>query len=289
MALEKKSKKNFKYFIKNMTLDFNTTYNNLNEIIKGAVIDLSDVEFIHPWALVMICLLLVERCEMRDRKLILPKNQDLLCSLKRMHFCNILSELKYDEEVKFLNQLTMPEQDNLNIHEILHCRYSDEFSGRLGHFYNMFKNFGLSRDDANLATNIVAELGNNVFDHNLGNWPTDIGGCIIAAHNYPQTKCIEVAVGDPGVGFRGSLKSAFPELKSDVEAIKKGLAGNTGRVGETRGNGLKFIKSWTINDFYGKLFIHSGDGLVIAGKDGSVEKQVNKILGTIAQIMIYYK
>src|SRR5436305_863822 len=37
----------------------------------------------------------------------------------------------------------------------------------------------------------------------------------------------------------------FPNINSDIEAIKLGLAGNTGRVGEIRGNGLKLIQQWT--------------------------------------------
>ena len=76
---------------------------------------------------------------------------------------------------------------------------------------------------------VVGELGNNVFDHNSGSWPLNISGCIIAAQNYSKEKSIQFVIGDPGVGFRGSLKSAYPEINNDIEAIKKGLAGNTGR------------------------------------------------------------
>jgi len=44
-----------------MNLDFNNFYKNIDEIVKGSTIDLSGVEFVHPWSMVMICLLLIER------------------------------------------------------------------------------------------------------------------------------------------------------------------------------------------------------------------------------------
>lgn len=272
-----------------MDLNIETIYINTQEIIKGPVIDLSEVEFIHPYAVVLITLLLVERHKLFDRKLIFPKNIDVLYYLKRLHFCDILEELGYPEEEKYLREFNIGEKENLNIQEILHCRYRDEFSARLGKFISIFKNFGLAENDARLITAIVGELGNNVFDHNLGNWPTDISGCFIAAQNYPNKKILEFTIGDTGMGFLGSLKARFPGLKTDIEALLWGLAGNTGRINEKRGNGLKTIQSWTIDNFRGNIYIHSGNGLVKIDENGIKSKETFKILGTIVQIMLYYK
>ncbi len=152
----------------------------------------------------------------------------------------------------------------------------------------MFKNFGLNDEDAHRALIIVGELGNNVFDHNLGNWPTNFSGSIIAAQNYPRLNRIEMIVADAGVGFLGSLRNAFPDLTTDIAAIKKGLEGNTGRIGENRGNGLKTIQKWTIGNFHGILTIHSGGGLVQVDENGTQEKEVAPIVGTLAQFVIYY-
>lgn len=223
-----------------------------------------------------------------NKKLILPSNKETNSYLKRMHFDKILAELDYAEAKEKLAKIQIPERDNINIHEFMHCYYRDEFNARLGRFIVMFKNFGLSESDAQRATALVGELGNNVFDHNLGNWPTTISRCIIAAQHYPNTHSIEIAVGDPGVGFYGSLKTAFPTVSNDIEAIKLGLAGNTGRVGEIRGNGLKLIQQWTLQNFSGTVMIHSGDGLVIVDKTSMKVSKVNKILGTIAQFVINY-
>lgn len=272
-----------------MDLNIKTIYKNIEKIVKGQVIDLSEVEFIHPYAVVLIILLLVERHKLSDKKLMLPENKDVLYYLKRLHFCDVLKELGYLEEEKYLKEFDLGEKDNLNIQEIIHSRYRDEFSARLGRFISIFKNFGLAENDARLITGIVGELGNNVFDHNALNWPTDISGCFIAAQNYPNKKILEFTVGDTGTGFLGSLNARFPDLKNDVEAILWGLAGNTGRINEKRGNGLKTIQSWTINNFRGNIYIHSGNGLVKIDENGIKSEETFKIIGTIVQIMLYYK
>jgi hypothetical protein len=153
----------------------------------------------------------------------------------------------------------------------------------------MFKSFGLNEDEAKRAVVIVGELGNNVFDHNLGNWPTSFSGSIIAAQHYSRSKRIQVIVGDAGVGFLGSLKNAFPDLRNDIDAIKKGLEGNTGRIGEKRGNGLKTVQDWTINNFHGILTIHSGRGIAQVDEYGIESMPTIPILGTLAQFMICYE
>lgn len=271
-----------------LSLDFETVYDHYDKIVHGHTVDLSDVEFIHPWGVVLICLLLIERHEYADRNLILPTNQNPCGYLKRIHFNNVLREIGYLDQADELERLARTEKENLNVQEILHCLYRDEFNVRLERFIAMFRNFGLDPQTAYLATGVVGELGNNVFDHNSFSWPTNVSGAIITAQNYPKKKSIEVAIGDPGIGFRGSLAVAFPDLSSDTEAIKKGLAGNTGRVGESRGNGLRLIQQWTINNFSGMVMIHSGDGLVTVTKGQMQDRTVNRIVGTLAQFVIHY-
>ncbi len=264
-------------------------YSRMSDIVRGSVIDLSQIDCTHPWVIGEICLLLIERQSLSDKSLVLPKNPESLHYLRRMHFDKFLTELGYEEARRALDAVPVSSSEDLHTQEIVHCRYVDEFSARLGRFEKMFKNFGLNDDDAKRALVIVGELGNNVFDHNLGSWPTNFSGAIIAAQHYPETKRIEVVIGDAGVGFLGSLHNAFPDLSRDVEAIKKGLEGYTGRVGEKRGNGLKLVQRWTITNFHGTLLIRSGGGLIHVDEDGTEEQEVPKVLGTLAQFMIYYK
>lgn len=271
-----------------MDLDFNNFYKYTSKIIKGSTIDLSKVKFLYPWSIVILCLFLIERMNDTDKKLILPQDADTKSYLKKMRFEKMLSELGYADEAETLDAVLAPTEPNLNIQELIHCFYRDDFNARLSRFLSIFRNFGLNEEDSSKATALVGELGNNVFDHNSGSWPTTVVGCIIAAQHYPNLRKIEVTVGDPGIGFYGSLKAAFPALLNDIEAIKKGLAGNTGRIGEVRGNGLRLIQQWTIQDFSGKVMIHSGKGLVIVDNEGMKEYNVNKILGTLAQFLIMY-
>ena len=169
----------------------------------------------------------------------------------------------------------------------MHCNFRSDFEARLSSKIRiMFKNFGLGSDDESMATALVGELGNNVFDHNEGSWPTNIRGAIILGQHNQMKKQIEVVVADPGIGFRGSLSIADPNLKSDVDAIMLGLSGVTGRVGEPRGNGLKTIPNWTINKFNGIVRIHSGNGLVVVDKDGQHATTVFPIVGTLASFVV---
>lgn len=272
-----------------MELKYQNFYKNIDKILDNAVINLSEVSFMDPWAIAWISLKLIEIYKLEGTDIILPINSDLLCYLKRIHFADFLNELNYRKTAEKLNNLAMNENVNMNVQELLHCNYRDEFDGRLSKILQMFRNFGLNSDDASLAATLVGELGNNSFDHNLGSWPTDVSGNIILAQNYPKLNKIQIIVADPGVGFLGSMKAAYPELNSDLEAIKKGLSGFTGRINEKRGNGLRLIQKWTIDNFYGTLSIQSGAGLINVNYEGMNKNEVKPILGTIAQLMIEYK
>ena len=98
---------------------------------------------------------------------------------------------------------------------------------------------------------------------------------------------MEIVIADPGVGFKESLRNRDAQL-DDLSAIKLGLQGITGRVGEKRGNGLKLVQEWTIGTYHGCVRIHSGAGLVIVDDSGTHGKDVNKILGTLASFVVTY-
>src|SRR3989344_5323579 len=235
-----------------MDFTFETSYKNFNSVFHDGEIDLSNIDFFSPWGIGLVCLKAVENMDRADKALKLPRKSDTLTYIKRMHFAVIMQELTYAPFLDKLNGLEIQEHDNPNVHEIMHCSFRDEFAARLESKIRLiFKAFGLNDNDEQKATALVGELGNNVFDHNAGSWPTNVVGAIIIAQNYPNLKCVEVVVADTGIGFLNSLKVAKPDLKNDIEAIKLGLAGVTGRVGEKRGNGLRTIQDWTINQFRG--------------------------------------
>lgn len=271
-----------------MDLVYPVIYDNLEKFIKGSVINLKEVTFCDPWSMGVVCLLAIERRSSPDNGLILPVSEDFRRYLKRMRFDSFMREIGYGTFVGELESMDVPERENLNVCEITHSLYRDDFNARLTKVKIMFKNFGMNdMDDINRATVLVGELGNNVFDHNEGLWPTDVRGAIIIGQNYPKLKKIEVAIADPGVGFKASLRSRDSNL-SDIEAIELGLKGISGRVGEKRGNGLKLVQDWTINKLNGIVKIHSGNGLVTVDKNGTQSRMVNKISGTLASFVVTY-
>jgi len=101
---------------------------------------------------------------------------------------------------------------------------------------------------------VVGEIGNNSFDHNLGNWP-DIRGIFFA---YDLTKKI-VVLADRGQGILATLKKVKPELNNHSDALKTAFTEIiSGRAPEARGNGLKFVKRM-VTTYNLKLFFQTGD------------------------------
>ncbi len=275
-----------------MDLIFDNVYNVSSIVFKDEIIDLEAISFFDPWTMGMVCLKAIENKDKDKSNLILPNSKDAKQYLKRMHLDKFLRELPCSFDcLEQFNEIDFMEHDTPNVQEILHCHFRDDFNAQLESWIRrMFKNFGLNEADEQLATAIVGELGNNVFDHNEGLWPTNVRGAIIIAQNYPKIKKIDVTVADPGIGFFGSLRGVEPEPPmTDIEAIKMGLKGITGRIGERRGNGLKIIQKWTIDQLNGILRIHSGSGLVVVDKTGQKEHRVNTVVGTLAEFVVSYK
>ncbi|MDP2909757.1 MAG: hypothetical protein Q8N69_01655 [bacterium] len=272
-----------------MDITFDNIYQNYINIFGKHNIDISNLEWCDPWVIGLVCLKAIEYKDKVDKSIELPKDKKILSYIKRMRLNVLLEELTYKQFLAPFNEIEINERENLNIQEILHCEFRDNFDARLSsRIKNMFTKIGMNEKEGSMATALVGELGNNVFDHNEGLWPTNVRGAIILAQNNPTQKKIEVVVADPGVGFQKSLQLAKPFPKNDIEAIKLGLSGVTGRIGEPRGNGLRVIQEWTIGKFYGMVKIHSGNGLVIVDKNGQAEKVVFSILGSLTSFVVKY-
>ena len=85
---------------------------------------------------------------------------------------------------------------------------------------------------------VVGEIGNNSFDHNLGNWP-DIPGIFFG---YDTQKRI-IVLADRGRGILATLKRVRPTLTTHQEALRVAFTEIiSGRAPEERGNGLKFVR-----------------------------------------------
>lgn len=131
-----------------------------------------------------------------------------------------------------------------------------------------------------LLVAIIGEIGNNSFDHNLGNW-RDVMGIYFAVDFSSRT----AALADRGQGVFATIKKVKPGVKNDREALRTAFTEIiSGRSPEQRGNGLKFVKKiieeqdWRLDFYSGSALCQIKNG-VMEIKDGGRE-----ITGTLAVI-----
>ncbi len=135
----------------------------------------------------------------------------------------------------------------------IYCQTRDVFQARLEQFQSKLSRIA-SIEIVSLITAVAGEIGNNSFDHNLGNWP-DIPGIFFSY----SIRNGEVILADRGIGILATLKRVRPELISADEALKVAFTETvSGRFPETRGNGLKFVRSIIIDNPF-TLRFQTGD------------------------------
>lgn len=122
-----------------------------------------------------------------------------------------------------------------------YCQTRDVFQARLEQFIRLFSTSPkIKEQEVYLLSSVIGEIGNNSFDHNLGNW-SDIPG-IFFGHEW-HDNILTIVLADRGLGIRATLKRVKPDLQSDEEALEVAFNERiSGRAPEPRGNGLKFVK-----------------------------------------------
>lgn len=164
-----------------------------------------------------------------------------------------------------------------------YCQTRDVFQARLEHMANVLDEEANSKILAPLLTAVTGEIGNNSFDHNLGNWP-DVPGIFFA---YDINKRI-IVLGDRGVGIRATLLRIRPDIKDDIAALRVAFTERiSGRAPEQRGNGLKFVRNVAIKNPIG-IHLQSGAAFASIAKNmGSLKINLaeRNIRGVLANIM----
>jgi excisionase family DNA binding protein len=159
----------------------------------------------------------------------------------------------------------------------------DRFRARLDRMATIMDRNPATSEQAPLVTAIAGEIGNNSFDHNLGNWP-DTPGVFFAY----DTNKRQVILADRGVGIKSTLLRVRPQLKSDTDALKVAMTELiSGRSPEQRGNGLKFVRTVATENPIG-VSLQSGTAIAIIEKDNPKELKVTLadqfIRGVLARI-----
>ncbi len=116
-----------------------------------------------------------------------------------------------------------------------------------------------------LIVAVAGEIGNNSFDHNLGNWP-DTPGIFFGYDIHKRM----IVLADRGLGILATLKRVKPELKNDMKALEVAFTEVlSGRAPENRGNGLKFVRKVVSENPIGLLF-QTGKAELILKKNSDV-------------------
>ena len=164
----------------------------------------------------------------------------------------------------------------------VYCENSAVFQVRLNVFSRQLLRIGETEGDVGLVVTVVGEIGNNSFDHNIGNWP-DVPGVFFS---YDLNRRV-VVIADRGQGVRHSLERARPDLTDDCHALKVAFTEFvSGRAPEQRGNGLKLVHSLVTSKPMALLY-QSGDALLqLDGSHQDVNPRMEDFVvrGTIVKI-----
>lgn len=151
---------------------------------------------------------------------------------------------------------------NTEILPQFYCANSADFQTNLSSMQNLLSNKKELAPIFPLVVAVAGEIGNNSFDHNLGNWP-DTPGVFFGYDIHKRT----VILADRGHGILVTLKRVRPELNTDKEALRVAFTEIvSGRAPENRGNGLKFVRKVVSENPIGLLF-QTGDAELILTKD----------------------
>ncbi|HEY4484571.1 MAG TPA: helix-turn-helix domain-containing protein [Candidatus Paceibacterota bacterium] len=145
-----------------------------------------------------------------------------------------------------------------------YCPNSAAFQTRLTEMQDVLSQTQESSAIFPLVVAVAGEIGNNSFDHNLGNWP-DVPGIFFAYDTHKKV----VMLADRGLGILATLKRVKPELNNDKKALEVAFTEIlSGRAPESRGNGLKFVRKVVSENPIGLLF-QTGDAELILAKDSA--------------------
>lgn len=160
----------------------------------------------------------------------------------------MIEKKEIDEAIKFIEKASRENNQDL------FSKTRDVFQARIDSF--------ILRTNKYLESAVIAELGNNTFDHNFVFDEKHLRG---AFFSYDENNTVILA--DFGQGIKNSLFSLYKK-ESDLEAIQLAFLEHvTSRSNENRGNGLKFVSDNIINNNW-ELYFQSGIGCCYIDKNG---------------------
>lgn len=167
----------------------------------------------------------------------------------------------------------------------LHCSNSATFQARLLGMQDILIASGKADRIFSLIVSIAGEIGNNSYDHNLGNWPDSPG--VFFGYDIPKGI---IVLADRGLGILKTLRRVKPSLGNHEDALFVAFTETiSGRAPEDRGNGLKFVRK-VISENPIDLFFQSGDAeLRMKGNNADLRIKKSKVAipGCLASITFF--
>ncbi|MFA5013240.1 MAG: helix-turn-helix domain-containing protein [Candidatus Paceibacterota bacterium] len=164
---------------------------------------------------------------------------------------------------------------NKEFPEQFYCQNSGVFQARVTKMGGLMMENKEAKGLFSLLTSIAGEIGNNSYDHNLGQWP-DTPGIFFG---YDLNKK-QIVLADRGLGILQTLKRVKPELKNHEQALKVAFTEIiSGRKPEARGNGLKYVRSVIAKNPINLIFQTGDAKLILNG--GSANLDIKKVKGNI--------
>lgn len=173
----------------------------------------------------------------------------------------------YMLDVKALARAWAESQTAPELSSDYYCYTQDIFRARLDRVAINLDREPPTKSLAPLIVAVTGEIGNNSFDHNIGNWP-DVPG-IFFAHATPKRI---IVLADRGLGIRATLSRVKSNLKDDIVALKVAFTEHiSGRSPEQRGNGLKFVNEVATHNPIG-ISLQSGIAVAVIAKNNGTLK-----------------
>lgn len=163
-----------------------------------------------------------------------------------------------------------------------YCPNSGIFQGRLVKMEGLMLQDENTKEIFSLLTSVAGEIGNNSYDHNLGQWP-DIPGTFFG---YNLSKK-QIVLADRGLGILATLIKVKPDLQDHKRALEVAFTEIiSGREPEARGNGLKYVRNVVLNNPINLIFQTGNAKLVLKSGDTGLNIETTKenIRGCLALI-----
>ena len=163
-----------------------------------------------------------------------------------------------------------------------HCPVRDVFQSRANKMVIECSTIPSIADQAYLLGLVVGEIGNNSFDHNLGNWRDEKGAYFI----FNIVERI-IVLADRGSGVLFTLRKARSSIADDCEALTTAFTETlSGRAPENRGNGLKLVAKVVCEQKW-KLVYYSGCGIYTIDSNTLSCKISEKNIGGMVAILFF--